>query len=147
MKRSMACLLVAGFFTTVLPSQADTPSDAQKIQGLWKATAAETEGKLIDKDLVNDMHIAFAGNRMIPFGEEDVTDAVYVFQLNPKGKPKQIDLKRKVNGKIVTGEGIYSLDGDTLRLCWDTDGGKRPVSFKTPRKGRVFSVVLKRQKP
>jgi uncharacterized protein (TIGR03067 family) len=147
MKRWIACLFLVGPFATVAASQTDPPGDVQKIQGLWKATSAELEGKPIGQDIVKDMYIAFAGNRMIPFGEGDLTDAVYVFHLNPKTKIKQIDLKLKVKGKIETGEGIYLLDGDTLKLCWDQDGGKRPVSFKTPTEGRVFSVVLKREKP
>jgi uncharacterized protein (TIGR03067 family) len=143
----VACLFVLGVVASEGVPQTGTKSDAEGIQGLWNAVSAETEGKPVAKEIVKDMHLAFAGNRMIAFGEDDVADAIYVFQLNPKGKPKQIDLKLSVQGKTMTGEGIYSLEGDTLKICWDTDGGKRPASFDTPREGRVISIVLKRQKP
>jgi hypothetical protein len=38
-------------------------------------------------------------------------------------------------------EGIYSLDGDTLRLCHDT---KRPVGFATQKDSQQVLFVLKR---
>jgi uncharacterized protein (TIGR03067 family) len=146
LKPSVACVVLA-LLSPLSLSQVEKTSDLEKIQGLWKATAAESEGKALDADDVKDMYIAFAGNRMIPFGEGDIPDAVYAIKLNDKTEPKEIELSYKVLGKkTMTAGGIYEIDGDTLKLCWDQDGGKRPTSFVTAKPGKAFSVVLKREK-
>jgi hypothetical protein len=61
--------------------------------------------------------------------------------LDPTSKPKTYDFV--MSGRTI--EGIYSLDGDTLRLCYNpaTDA-KRPLSFATERESSQFLFVLKR---
>jgi hypothetical protein len=43
--------------------------------------------------------------------------------------------------------GIYSLDGDTLRLALQKPGGKeRPTAFESPEDSEVNVFALKREK-
>jgi hypothetical protein len=43
--------------------------------------------------------------------------------------------------------GIYTWDGENLKLCWGEPGGeKRPTDFTTTAEGG-FLVVVKRQDP
>jgi hypothetical protein len=57
--------------------------------------------------------------------------------LDSTSKPKTYDFV--MSEKTI--EGIYSLDGDTLRLCHDT---KRPVSFTTQKDRQQVLFVLRR---
>jgi uncharacterized protein (TIGR03067 family) len=64
------------------------------------------------------------------------------FRLDPTKKPKQIDMSDAARG-------IYELEGDTLKLCWDqraTTNG-RPTKFAHDKdKDTVHYFVLKREK-
>jgi uncharacterized protein (TIGR03067 family) len=41
---------------------------------------------------------------------------------------------------------IYELKKDTLRICYDLSGAKRPTEFKTMSGTRLFLVTYKREK-
>src|SRR5262249_10934087 len=63
--------------------------------------------------------------------------------LEPTAKPKSFDLAMSTK----TIEGIYSLEGDTLRLCYDARGAeesKRPGGFLTEKRSPQVLLVLKR---
>ena len=53
------------------------------------------------------------------------------YTLRPSKKPKWIDIIAKRDDKITTILGIYSLDGDTLKLCHNDPGKLRPTEFVT----------------
>jgi hypothetical protein len=62
--------------------------------------------------------------------------------LDPTSKPRSYDLAMTTR----TIEGIYSLEGDTLRLCYDMGWeSKRPGAFKTAKGSQHVLVVLKRK--
>jgi uncharacterized protein (TIGR03067 family) len=42
---------------------------------------------------------------------------------------------------------LYRLKGDTLRLCFDNDGGKRPPRFETREGTKLTVLTLQRQQP
>jgi hypothetical protein len=42
--------------------------------------------------------------------------------------------------------GIYDLDGDTLKVCFNMDHDPRPKEFKSARKSRFLLLTLKRAK-
>jgi hypothetical protein len=42
--------------------------------------------------------------------------------------------------------GIYEIDGDTLRVCFDPEGKKRPTEFKSASGSQTFVNVHKRAK-
>ena len=41
---------------------------------------------------------------------------------------------------------IYELAGDTLRVCYDLSGKKRPTEFKTKADTKLYLVTYKRKK-
>jgi len=63
-------------------------------------------------------------------------------KVNPAKKPKEIDIITLLaDGSDRVIPGIYKLDGDTLEVCLDDSGKKRPTEFKA--KG---GFVMQREK-
>jgi uncharacterized protein (TIGR03067 family) len=66
------------------------------------------------------------------------------FKLNPSGKPKTFDLYEA--GKKTPVEGIYELDGDNLKLCFQLFGQSypRPKEFSAKKGSGQALMVWKR---
>jgi uncharacterized protein (TIGR03067 family) len=65
------------------------------------------------------------------------------FKLDPTKKPKAIDV---VLQDKKTGQGIYSLEGDTLKICHGESDDPRPSEFESKEGSRNTVVVFKRVK-
>ena len=68
-------------------------------------------------------------------------------KLNPSVKPKALDItgtEGPNKGKTILA--IYERKGDTLRVCYDLSGKRRPVEFKTTAGTPLFLVEYKLQK-
>ncbi len=140
---------------TVYKRENDKADDAKKLQGTWTVDPATFKGveetpaiKEARAELAA-MRFVFAGDTLTirsrpgppPFekGREETS----TFRLDPTKKPKEIDLSDNARG-------IYELDGDTLKVCWDHKGKEngRPtkIGFDTVKE-TVHDFVLKREKP
>jgi uncharacterized protein (TIGR03067 family) len=126
----------------------DAQGDKERIQGTWKIVSFEARGKtkLLPPDAIKNSKIVFSADKMtFHFGKE-ITEAS--FTLDHGKKPKTIDMIgiKEKNAKRVPG--IYLLEGDDLKLCWDANCESRPTEFtkdgKRPQDLRL--VVLKREK-
>ena len=111
--------------------------DEAVVRGAWTAVSGESGGKNLP---------ALRGYRMT-FDDGKVTVRFAgetkqgTFKLDPKSTPKSIDLG--LDGG--TGLGIYSLEGDTLKLCL-AEGGKveRPTKFTAEEGARTVLLTMKR---
>ena len=68
-------------------------------------------------------------------------------KLDPSKSPKAIDVtitEGPSKGAVMLG--IYEFDGDTLKVCFDPEGKKRPTEFKSPAGSQTFYNVHKRAK-
>jgi len=63
--------------------------------------------------------------------------------LNSGKKPKLIDGKHDLTGHKMMG--IYELDGDSLKVCYDMTGFGRPDSFKTTPGSRRVCYYFERK--
>ena len=120
----------------------DKGDDAKRLQGTWVIDPATYKDEK-DPEIVKQMkavQIIFDGDTLTvrrPPGNEEKGG----FALDPSKEPKQIDLSDNAKG-------IYELDGDTLKLCWDADAkaNGRPAKFAADRaKDRVINLVLIRE--
>lgn len=67
-------------------------------------------------------------------------------KLDPSKSPKTLDAKvTDVPNKGAVILGIYEISGDTLKVCFDPEGKKRPTEFKGVS-GSQTLVVHKRVK-
>lgn|ERR1017187_7708115 len=114
---------------------------ASELQGAWTVVSYEYRGAP-EKKYVG-LKVNFDGDK-VTFKDGKKDEAV-PFVLDTTKKPKQINIDRN---KAL---GIYSVDGDTLKICFNKgrDSEKdRPTEFvsKKDGDGELVLMVLKRDK-
>lgn len=95
--------------------------------------------------------VVFKGEEMtVREGRNDKDPRKFRFKLNPKEKPKTIDMT-SLNGKYKgsVNPAIYQLDGDTLKICSPNgpDTKQRPTELKSEKGSSIVLLTLKRVKP
>jgi RNA polymerase sigma factor (sigma-70 family) len=127
--------------------KADKPKDDREaILGSWKAVSFEMNGKKDPDekgiaDLIKTLKCSFTKDKHVIelFGGAKE----YTYKLDPSKNPKAIDLEGDVSVPAV-----YSLDGNTLKLCLPNmgkGGGDRPTEMATKEGDGRLLVLLKRE--
>jgi uncharacterized protein (TIGR03067 family) len=147
--RIMVCLLVVlGFVspTSAQPKEKSPISEAARkellrFQGTWAIVSQELDGKPAKPDEIKartlfcgaDVFLIRKGNELLQLG---------VLKIDPSKSPKNVNAS--VSKGLYQGEkmlGIYEISDDTLKICFDIEGQKRPADFKTaPKEGRFLAV-------
>ena len=146
MRHLLACM-VLGLLLGVDAPKDDSKKDKEKLQGTWKAVTAQRRG---ESDPTAEEHrLIFSGDEFsVKKGEETMIKGK--FKIDTSKKPKEIDMEfietKKDSLKGKTALGIYELDGDTLKWCWNKPGGERPKRFSSEAADEHLLVTLKREK-
>lgn len=131
-------------FTLSADEKKPLEGDLKKIQGTWKFVAHELGGQPAPAEQIAKMEITFTGDKFKVLADGKMVQEG-TQKLDGNKKPGQIE--SKVTGGEQKGStllGIYELDGDTIKVCFDLTGKARPTSFKA--KEGQFSATLKREK-
>jgi uncharacterized protein (TIGR03067 family) len=138
-----ACMLLS-------PAAAEEKADAgkkelDKFQGTWTFIAMEQDGKEAPKP-DTPQTITFEGDKFtVKQGDKVVQAGTH--KLDPTKKPKTADAKiTEGDGQGNTMLGIYEVDGDTIKACFDPQGKQRPTEFKTTAGSGYMMVTIKRDK-
>jgi uncharacterized protein (TIGR03067 family) len=122
----------------------DSP-DAKAIQGNWAPVKGELGGQPMADAVLKTISLKLAD------GKYDVSVAGNpdkgTYTLDADTKPKSITVtgtEGPNNGK--TFPAIYELKGDTLRICYDLSGAKRPAEFKSVAGTKLYLVTYNRKK-
>lgn len=125
--------------------KAEGEKELQKFQGTWTFESVEAGGKKLLADQFKGMTVTFEGDKYsVQKGDKVVEAATH--KLDPSKSPKTLDAKvtdGPNKGAIIVG--IYEISGDTLKVCFDPEGKKRPTEFKGESGSRTL-VVHKRVK-
>ena len=147
MSRRMA--LVGLLLVGSLALAADAPKKAP-YEAEWLAVSVEQGGKKLPDEEVKriDLRVIVEGGKYTLKHGDRVVDRGTVKVTEPKGKqPGTIDVtpgEGENKGKVILA--IYAIDGDTMKVCYDTEGKERPKEFRAvPGTGQVF-IVYQRQK-
>jgi len=124
---------------------AKVKAELKKFQGTWVDIYAEEVGK--KQEQVGDHQLKFDGEAF-SVADHGHVEEKGTFKLDPSKNPKEIDLRlRDRNDEEKTALGIYTWDGENLKLCLgEPGGGTRPKDFTTMPEAR-FLVIVKRQDP
>jgi uncharacterized protein (TIGR03067 family) len=126
--------------------KADLEKEVRKFQGTWTFESSESGGKKFPAGELKSLTLTFEGDKhTVKKGEEVVQ--VGTQKLDPSKSPKSIDVTMTEGpNKGAVMLGIYAIDGDTLKVCFDPQGKKRPTEFKSGPGSENFVNVHKRVK-
>jgi uncharacterized protein (TIGR03067 family) len=124
----------------------DAAKDQDKLQGTWKIVAGNEAGTTIPAERVKGTRMVVAGNTMSV--QERGEKREMTFKLDPLKEPRAIDLTTTTGkDKGATAPGIYSLEGNTLKIAFAMPGKERPVNFAPRRGSGEMLFVMKRIQP
>src|SRR5262245_42344742 len=134
----MRIFLVALFCTvgfaasgTLADDKADIEKEVKKFQGPWTIESSETGGQKIPADDLEGLIVTFEGDKH-NLKKGDAVIPVGTQTIDPSKSPKTSEVtmtEGPSKGAVMLG--IYEIDGDTLKVCFDPQGKKRPTEFKS----------------
>jgi uncharacterized protein (TIGR03067 family) len=142
------CFALAFASTTMAADKSvdeKTAQDQQALQGEWIPIKAELAGKPFPDAVLKTISLKLTKNDydVLVAGHPDKGTWSIDATAKPKGM-KVVGVKGPNAGK--TFPAIYELNGDTLRICYDLSGAKRPAEFKTKPDTKLYLVTYKRKK-
>jgi uncharacterized protein (TIGR03067 family) len=145
MKQIPYLSLCLTFVVALTAFGAEPSDDAKAVQGSWRPAKGELAGQPLTEPVLKSISLKLEGGKyeVLVGGQPDKG----TYTLDTTSKPK---------GMIITGtEGpnvgktfpaIYELKGDTLRICYDLSGSKRPTEFKSIVGTKLYLVTYIREK-
>ena len=118
--------------------------DTAALMGTWTCAAAVVDGKPLAESVVKKLRLTIDAKRYkTERGGEVLFDSTY--RIDPSKQPRQIEMiATEGDAAGQPALGIYSLDGDTLRMCYVMPGGARPAKFESAPGSKAFLVTWKR---
>jgi uncharacterized protein (TIGR03067 family) len=148
MKNRALIPLAAALILTV-DARGDDKSneDGEKLVGTWACASGVNDGKALGEETVQKVRLTLTkdGGYKTERGKQVLFDSTY--KIDASKRPKHIDLIGTEGENVgKAAQGIYVLEGDTLKICYTMPGKERPKEFEsTPGSGATL-VVWKRLK-
>jgi uncharacterized protein (TIGR03067 family) len=114
------------------------------LSGTWSCLSATVDGKPLPEGTVKLLRLTLAGNKyQTRKGDDVLFDSSYT--VDPSTSPKRINILG-TEGALAGKEalGIYSIQGDTLRICYILTGKSRPPAFESPIGSGAYLLLWKR---
>ena len=144
MKSYILCL-VLGLTAGLQAFAADSLNDAKTVQGSWKPVTAELAGQPMSAALVKTISLKLDNGKYEVFVGEHPDRGTYTIDAGSNPKTMTITGTEGPNhGR--TFPAIYEIKGDTLRICYDLSGAKRPSKFETLPGTKLYLVTYSRKK-
>ena len=143
MKHVLCTWLAAAASLSAFASNSN--DDASALQGKWTPVTAELGGQPMAGDALKIISLRMENGKYEVFvgGEPDRG----TYSVDPATEPKSITVVG-IDGpnKGRSFPAIYELKGDTLRICYDLSGAKRPTEFKSVAGTQLYLVTYNRKK-
>jgi len=126
-----------------IPVRADEVPD--NLKGTWKVVRAERNGQIFPAEVVQGMVVIVQGPRMV-IKDQRRTEIASI-EVDTTKEPKHLQMTPvDENGPpAVPAEGIFDVQGTTLRLCWAKNGRARPTEFLTRIRSDTVYLLLERE--
>jgi uncharacterized protein (TIGR03067 family) len=138
-------LTAAGGTGARADDKADVKKELKKFEGTWTFESVEAGGKELPAAEFKGMTVTFQGDKYSVKKGDEVIEAANL-KLDPSQSPKSLDAtvtEGPNKGTVILG--IYQISGDTLKVCFDPEGKRRPTEFKGASDSQTL-VVHKRVK-
>jgi uncharacterized protein (TIGR03067 family) len=119
--------------------------DAKAVQGTWKPATAEFAGQAMADRILKSISLKLEDGKYVVYVGNEPDRGTYT--LDSAARPKGMTVtgtEGPNQGKIFPA--IYELSGDTLRICYDLSGAKRPAEFKSIAGTKLYLATYIRQK-
>ena len=137
------------------PGQQPAKGDNENLKGDWILVSNESRGIIAEifgqVPEPEKIKIATFSDKQMTLKINGDSHLIGPYRLDPTKAPKTLDLTITIGkDKKATLQGIYELDGNRLKMCFDSFGEDRPIQFpvraKDPEKpfGRLAVLVLRR---
>ena len=115
------------------------------LQGAWTCISATVNGKALPKETAAALRLTITQDR---YKTEKPGEVLFdsTYRVDPSRSPRQINMvgtEGDLKGKEA--QGIYSIEKDTLRICYTMPGGGRPERFESLPGSKAYLVVWKRE--
>jgi uncharacterized protein (TIGR03067 family) len=119
--------------------------EEEKLAGTWRVVSVEAGGQAVPQQHFRGLKMTFkAGKFTAGKGQGDKQEGTY--KLDPTKSPKWIDVSRKDGPKEGRNQlGIYSLVGNTLKICTFGSAKQRPDSLVTRDRPACTLMTLRRE--
>ena len=143
--------LAFGLAAMVRATAADPKGDdkaregSDKLLGTWSVVSGEEDGKPSPEEKIKGSRMTVDKKSIKLTDKDDKQLWVLAYKTDDTKTPRQITMTVVAgtdDGKSA--EGIYEVDGDTLKICYGLPGAERPKDFKTTTGSKENCFVLKR---
>ena len=143
---SLFAALAALFCMSAVPKEDAAKTDKETIQGTWKFVSVLDQGKEQPWPDGNRLVIT-ADVLKIVYPKDEASGWKYT--IDPSKDPKEMDWLAELDptGNPIRQLAIYSLEGETLKICSTAAGKPRPTRFESKRGDFGGLWVLKRVPP
>jgi uncharacterized protein (TIGR03067 family) len=121
--------------------------DLEKLQGTWRVTSLETDGRTMSPSTFHDSAIVIKGHKFTTAS----MGAKYkgTVDIHEETTPRSFDLVFSAGAeKGARNLGIYTIDGDRWTICLATRGTIRPKAFTTtPNSGLALETLMRERAP
>ena len=142
-------IAIATGHVQAFPTNADDlkpkKDDATAMVGKWAITSAELAGQALPAEVTKSMTLILEKGKYTL--KSPSPDDIGTTSIDATKTPKEIDIKGSEGpNKGRTMLAIYILEGETMKICYDTEGKKRPTEFKTAKGTKQFLAEYMRMK-
>jgi uncharacterized protein (TIGR03067 family) len=116
--------------------------EKKNLTAVWKLVSSETKGEKVPERILKGEVVRWTiTDSTIAVTVEKESKGEDKYRLDPTASPKTIELKDKDGHRTP---GIYSLDGDTLKVCIDEGSEERPKVFASKPDTQLSVLTFKR---
>ncbi|HXR05836.1 MAG TPA: TIGR03067 domain-containing protein [Candidatus Acidoferrum sp.] len=135
-------LVVAGLLTACGAGPAD---DAKAIEGNWRPVKGELGGQPMTDAVLQSIRLKLDNGKYEVLAGNQPDRGTYT--LDSTSTPKSLTITGTEGpNRGKTFPAVFELSGDTLRICYDLSGAKRPTEFKSVAGTQLFLVTYIRNK-
>ena len=116
-----------------------------EMNGTWIPSAAELDGERLPKQVFETIKLVIKDDKYTATVAEQVDEGTVTLDVDSDPAGMEIKgTKGPSEGKTIPA--IYELKDDTLKVCYNLEGKKRPKEFKTTAGSKYYLVTYKREK-